>query len=267
MDALLPRLPSLAGWGLAWLVVLAACLVGLRLQRRGPMLVAHAAVAVPVATLLSGALRGALGLGEVVDAALLGLGLHIAGVLLAGWGAGLAFGAWETEASARPERPGSRRADSRPARASGASSWSGSTSAEARPLVPLSALRPAAVRPVPAVGTVAARGLGRAVAAEEENRGRALLAMLEGGSAVHRAAACRALTVPFAGRRDVEVGRALLDVIDDDEGDRNVRAEAAITLGLVFDRHVSDADGLRESFEGTFDRAWLAAVRADVEGS
>ena len=259
MDALLPRLPSIAGWGLAWLIVCVAVLLVRRRSRVAPLLVVHAAVAVPVATLLSGGLRGALGLGEVVDAGLIGLGLHLAAVVLAGRGYGIILGAAEQDEAERRARSGRPVSWPKPRRLRDLES-------EPPPhaLVSVADLKPAAPRPVGAVGTVAARGLGRAAAAEEESRGRALLAMLDSGSDVHRAAACRALAVPYAGRRDARVGRALLDVIDDVEGDQNVRAEAAITLGLVFGREVSDAESLRGSFEASLDDDWLAAVRGEV---
>ena len=63
------------------------------------------------------------------------------------------------------------------------------------------------------------------------------------------------------------MGAALLAVVDDPDCSEVVKAEAAITLGMVFDREAADAQALRESFEAALDPVWLAALREDVAGA
>ena len=93
MTALVDRAPALLGWGLGWLGVLAVVGWVLRSRWRSASLVGHVAGAVPVAVGLSGALRGALGLGDLLDAALLSVALHGLVAVVAGRIAGALLGA------------------------------------------------------------------------------------------------------------------------------------------------------------------------------
>jgi hypothetical protein len=263
VDDLLPRLPALAGWAAAWAVVVVAGLLATPRGQRSAGAVAQAAAAVPVAHLLSGSLRGAVGMGDVADAALLGLLAHGAIAGVTSWLRAVIAGGDEPAPPSDPPPSTAPRATSGPGSPSRPGSPSPSpsspTSTSASP-PRRSAPRAATIRA--ASGTVVSSG--PAAASEERARGQALLAMLEEGSDVHRGAAARALAVPFTGSSDPAVGRALLAVVDDPAVARSVRAEAAITLGLVFGLEAPDPEGLRRDFEGALSEGWLSEVRAAV---
>jgi hypothetical protein len=241
VDALMDRLPALLGWagGFAVVLVVATLLA----RRRQPMVVVQAAAAVPIANVVSGSLRGVIGQGDAVDAALIALGIHGLVAVATAWGSGIVFGAVKPEDLAAPKRP--------------------AAPPPPPPPPPPPKPRPAVVKPVAAGGVASP---GPAVRSERRKRGTALMKMLEHSSQSHRAAACRALAVPFGGKKDVDVGRGLLKVIDDPEGEPAVRAEAAITLGIVFDQEVVDEQALRGAFEVMLNRDWLESLRALIEG-
>ncbi len=97
--------------------------------------------------------------------------------------------------------------------------------------------------------------------AEEAASGQAgLLRVLRDGPDFHRAAAARALAIPFAGSRQKALGEALLAVLDGD-ADLEARAEAAIALSLVFALDL-DADAHREGLP--IPAGWIDAAREAV---
>ncbi len=97
--------------------------------------------------------------------------------------------------------------------------------------------------------------------AEEAASGQAgLLRVLRDGPDFHRAAAARALAIPFAGSRQKALGEALLGVLDGDADDE-ARAEAAIALSLVFALEL-DADAHREGLP--IPVGWIDAAREAV---
>lgn len=257
MDEFFSRIPALTGWATTWVLLLAGMYrVAPKGHGRTAAALIHLATAMPLADLVSGRLRGELGLGtrwadgnldlaEAIDAAVLGIGLHALALVIGGWFAGLVFHATEEDGAVRDAEPEPRRAP-RP-------------NPKPRPT-------PATIRP--ASGTVAATvgAAGPAAKAEDAARAEHLLAMLEEGSDFHRVAACRALVVPFEGARDERVGEALLALIEDSEVESSLRAEATIALGIVFGSPAPNPDELRESFSAHVDKRWLDAVRTDVRG-
>ena len=97
--------------------------------------------------------------------------------------------------------------------------------------------------------------------ADEAAQGQAgLLRVLRDGPDFHRAAAARALSIPFAGSRQRVLGQALISVVEGDAG-REARAEAAVALALVFALDL-DSDAHREG--EPLPEGWLDAARDAV---